>query len=307
MRPSLVVTALLAVAVLVPAAPAAAQAPAVCPATFEVLHDDTIGKLRLPAGPYEITTRGGISCAAAAERFREFLEDFDGVLPRPWRLNVAAASFTRGSSAVGFSVARTQSPHGGGGGGRHPATGTRCPGTFQVLHNDRIGQLRLKAGLYRITLLSTGKLTCSRAATLFARFLQDFDGVLPRPWALNVATGTFRRGAGHVGFRVKPFSGTPSGGGGSGVHPRNARVCPTFRVLHDDRIGKLALPRGKYSVTLLKGGGLTCPSASMWFTDFLDNDYTGRLPRPWKLNAQTGTFTRGSAANGGFRVKLLRG
>ena len=40
----------------------------------------------------------------------------------------------------------------------------------------------------------------------------------------------------------------------------------------------------------------------MWFTRFLDEDFAGMLPRPWKLNVPTATFTRG-APNVGFRVK----
>jgi hypothetical protein len=182
-------------------------------------------------------------------------------------------------------------------------TGARCRGTFRVLHDDRIGKLKLQAGNYRITLLSTKGITCSRAAILFARLLQDYDGVLPRPWALDVATGTFRRGAARVGFRVKPYSGSRTGGGGSGVHPRNAQQCPgNFRVLNSTRIGKLKLARGPYRITTLKGGGLTCQQASMWFTRFLDEDFAGMLPRPWRLNVQSATFTRG-ASNVGFRVK----
>ena len=111
------------------------------------------------------------------------------------------------------------------------------------------------------------------------------------------------RGAGHVGFRVKPYSGARTGGGGSGVHPRNAQRCRgNFRVLNSTRIGELKLPRGAYRITTLAGGGLTCQQAAMWFTRFLDEDFAGMLPRPWKLNVPTATFTRG-APNVGFRVK----
>jgi hypothetical protein len=208
MRPSLrrssIATGLLSIAVLLPAAPAAAQAPTVCPATFEVLHDDSIGALDLPQGHYQVTVRGGLDCTASTQLFARFLEDFDGRLPRPWRLDAGAASFSSGSSGVGFSVARVATPSGGGGGGRHPVSGLACPSSFAVLHNDRIGQLRLPAGAYRVTLLALGRPTCRRAARLFARFLDDFDGKLPRPWALDPQTATFRRGAASFGFRVKP-------------------------------------------------------------------------------------------------------
>lgn len=208
LRRSLIATGLLSLAVLIPAAPAAAQSPNICPATFHVLHNDSIGKLKLQAGHYQVTVRGGLSCAASTDWFARFLEDWDGVLPRPWKMNVAAASFTRGNSGVGFSVVRVAKPSGGGGGGRHPGYGKLCPGTFRVLHNDRIGALRLAKGQYTITLLSLTGPSCDRASKLLANFLDnDWSGILPRPWVLDPQTATFRRGAANFGFRVKPFSG----------------------------------------------------------------------------------------------------
>jgi hypothetical protein len=207
LRRSLIATGLLSIAALLPAAPAAAQSPTVCPATFHVLHDDRIGSLELPAGNYQVTVRGGLSCAASSEWFTRFLEDFDGVLPRPWRLDAASASFSRGNSGIGFGVARVNTPSGGGGGGRHPLSGRLCPGTFRVLNNDRIGALRLPKGPYAITVLSLDRPTCARASRLFANFLNDFTGMLPRPWSLDAQTATFRRGAASFGFRVKPVSG----------------------------------------------------------------------------------------------------
>ncbi len=130
------------------------------------------------------------------------------MLPRPWKLNASAQSFSRGSSGAGFSVVRVANPSGGGGGGRHPGYGTLCPGTFRVLHNDRIGVLTLPKGRYTITRLSLTGPSCGRASQLFTNFLDnDFDGILPRPWGLDPQTGTFRRGAGNFGFRVKPFGG----------------------------------------------------------------------------------------------------
>lgn len=207
LRRSLITAGLLSLAVAIPAAPAAAQSPTVCPATFHVLHNDSIGKLKLAAGNYQVTVRGGLSCPASTEWLARFLEDFDGILPRPWKLNVGAASFSRGNSGVGFSIARVNTPSGGGGGGRHPGYGRLCPGTFRVLHNDRIGALRLPKGPYTITVLSLNQPTCGQASRLFTNFLDDSDGVLPGAWAVDPQTGTFRRGAASFGFRVKPFGG----------------------------------------------------------------------------------------------------
>jgi hypothetical protein len=307
MRLSLLITALVSIIALLPAS-ASAQATAVCPATFDVLHDDQIGSVSLRAGSYDVTVRGGLSCANASDLFREFLEDYDGRLPGGWRVTQTTgggASFS-GRRGVGFTAARAAGPHGGGG-GQHPHGGARCPGTFRVLHNDRIGPLRLSRGSYRITLLSTHNLSCARASRLFAQFLQDYDGALPRPWALNVQTATFRRGAASYGFRVKPWSGANTGGGGSGVHPRAGRCPNTFQVLNNTRIGRLKLPRGRYWIYLLSARGLTCQQAASQFTRFLDEDFAGMLPSPWALNVGTATFTRGAGSQVGFRVKPVRG
>ena len=172
----------------------------------------------------------------------------------------------------------------------HAQTGavpTACPGTFQVLNNDRIGTLSLRAGAYTITVQNQAVLSCAQASALFTRFLEDYDGVLPRPWIYDFAIGQFVGGGGQA-FSVA-FTGGGGGGGGR---------CPsTFSVRHDDRIGALRLPAGPYTVTVQ---GLSCAAASRLFAAFLQ-DYDGVLPRPWRLNAQTGRFTRSSSIN--FRVK----
>src|SRR4051812_15155228 len=69
-----------------PSAPAQTGSPAVCPATFEVLHDDSVGKLVLAKGAYTVTLldRSALTCAEASDLLRQFLEDFDGRLQRPW-------------------------------------------------------------------------------------------------------------------------------------------------------------------------------------------------------------------------------
>ncbi len=206
LRRTLIATALVSFAALLPATTASAQTGSICPATFHVLHNDQIGNLKLQAGDYQVTVRGGLSCSESSQWFARFLEDWDGVLPRPWKMNVRAQSFSRGNSGVGFSVVRVANPNGGGGGGRHPGYGTLCPGTFRVLHNDRIGALRLPKGQYTITRLSSiAGPSCAQASRLFTNFLDnDYAGILPRPWGLDPQTGTFRRGAGNYGFRVKP-------------------------------------------------------------------------------------------------------
>jgi hypothetical protein len=179
-----------------------------CP-SFQVLHNDHIGKLSLPAGSYQIIigNQRKLSCASAADLFRQFLQDYDGVLPDGWRVQARKSRFVQPSSGDAFKVRRIKGgggKGGGGGGGAHPATGRACAAPFTVLHNDRIGNLKLKAGKYRITLLAVGRLSCQRASKLFTRFLQDYDGILPGQWRLDPKTATFSKSA-HVGFRVKPF------------------------------------------------------------------------------------------------------
>jgi hypothetical protein len=290
---------LIAVAVLLMPSTAAA-APETCPSTFTVLHDDRIGSFQVPAGHYQLTTleSSRLSCAAAADAFRRFLEDWDGRLPAPWRLDAATSTFTA-SGGAGFRIARVGAPSGGGG-GRHPATGVLCPGVFRVQHDDWIGSFDLPRGEYTVVLLSVGPLSCDRAMRLFATFLTDFDGRLPRPWLLDPVTGTFLRGSHWVGFRIEEAV-TPLPGPTPSVRGRR---CPgTFRVLHNDRIGALRLPAGRYRITRTGTRAPSCAASSRALARFLEIP-SGRLPRPWRLNAAAGAFTRSSG--GGFRVKAVR-
>ena len=80
--------------------------------------------------------------------------------------------------------------------------------------------------------------------------------------------------------------------------------CPTFKVLHNDRIGPAVLPQGTYEIKLLIPN-FTCANASKRFTQFL-RDYDGNLPPPWGVLAiETGTaiFTR--SGQNAFRVRRL--
>jgi hypothetical protein len=186
------------------------------------------------------------------------------------------------------------------------AARVKCPGTFRVLHDDHIGRLALPAGSYRITILASGRPSCSQASALFTRFLEDFDGNLPKPWRINVADSTFVKSPG-VGFHVARGTGGGGGGsGGGGRHPRTGRFCPgTFSVLHNDLIGKLRLPKGKYWIVLLQNKGLSCGQASALFSKFL-SDPNGNLTPPWVVDPQTGKFRHGHGGFG-FRVKPAGG
>jgi hypothetical protein len=280
-------------------ASAQTTAPASCPGTFEVLHNDSVGALYLPAGPYVIIVLNPstLSCHDASELFREFLEDYNGRLAGGWRVDPSTATFTRASQSFRVTAASPTPPT--------PPSKRVCPSYFTVLHNDQIGSFAIRRGRYRITLLSVGRISCALASNAFARFLQDFDGILPRPWFIDPSTGTFMRGSRYVGFRIKPWSGPLPPNGGGGRHPSTGGKCAgTFRVVHNDRIGKLRLPRGPYLINAF--GNVSCAQASTRFASFLANDYTGVLPRPWRLQVTTGTFLRGTGSQNGFRVKPAR-
>jgi hypothetical protein len=73
---------------------------------------------------------------------------------------------------------------------------------------------------------------------------------------------------------VAAFSLLALGGAGSA----SAAVCPSFKVLHDDRIGAVVLPAGSYEV--ITEGGLSCRGASQLFARFLQ-DWDGNLPHRW--------------------------
>jgi hypothetical protein len=169
---------------LTAAAPASAAS---CP-TFRVLHNDRIGPASLPAGNYSVTVEPGLSCQAASQLLARFLEDWDGNLPKPWRVAAEGsgrASFTRGD-LPGFSVRRVEGASDGG----NNILGKLCTGTFTVNAGSRVGPLFFPQGQYLIYLPAKSGITCRRASVLFTRFLAA-GGALPEPWQLNSQTATF--------------------------------------------------------------------------------------------------------------------
>lgn len=297
---TLVVAALATLALALPAAPAAAATR--CRASFHVLHDDHIGRMSLPAGQYTLRVVG-IRCASAARLFAEFLQDYDGHLRYPWRAAPRTRTFIRGNGPVTFSVRRQTYPPTP----PRPPTPSNpatCPGTFSVLHNDHIGPLQFPRGAYQLRLLGPD-LTCQRAAQLFARFLDHPSGALPAPWTLGAPPGAstgavfndLPDGTAFSALRV----GSDTGGGGH--TPDGGTVCPgSFRVLHNDNIGSLYLPAGRYRITLRAHEPLTCAQASSLLTSFLA---AARVPRGWVLDATSASFIRRSD-HAGFRIKPVR-
>jgi hypothetical protein len=83
--------------------------------------------------------------------------------------------------------------------------------------------------------------------------------------------------------------------------------CPSFRVLHNDRIGPASLPAGNYAVTPNAGSGLTCGAASKLFTRFLE-DYDGALPGGWRVIPQgSGKASFAKGTQPGFAVERTGG
>ncbi|HVO55282.1 MAG TPA: hypothetical protein VMT37_12805 [Solirubrobacterales bacterium] len=83
----------------------------------------------------------------------------------------------------------------------------------------------------------------------------------------------------------------------AGAGSASAAGCPSFRVLHNDRIGAASFPAGPY--TLTPSAGLTCARTSALFARFLE-DWDGNLPGSWRVIAQgsgKAKFTNGAGAS----------
>lgn len=175
---------------------------------FKVLHDDRIGPAKLPAGTYSVTAAEDLGCEAASKLFARFLQDWDGNLPRPWRVTSEGsgkASFSRGSGDGGFIV-RLSSTSGGGG---NPEIGKLCPGTFTVNAGADVGPLFFAKGGYLLYIPAKSGISCRRASVLFTRFLASPGGALPSPWQVKTQTATFYKPAHPLrsAFRVEPEDG----------------------------------------------------------------------------------------------------
>ena len=176
--------------------PTRAPAPTVCPGTFQVLNNDHVGALSLPAGPYVISITGKLGCRQASSLFTTFLYQWTGNLPGGWV--VTSNGFRKGATAFTVTRSRRKPPS--------PAPSSRtCPGTFTVLHNTRIGPAAFAQGNYVVSLLkaSTSHFSCQTASRTFAYFLNTrYAKPLPYPWLLTTKTTTFTEKTDGVGFRV---------------------------------------------------------------------------------------------------------
>ncbi len=304
MRRLLIATLLLLCATpAVAHAQSTAAASGTCP-QFQVLHDDKIGSLSLPAGYYAITvsTPSTLSCSQAADLFREFLLDFDGRLSGGWKVNASTSSFRRSSPNQGFAVARTGSSVPAGTSTTRIVSGGICPATFELSHDDHIGSLDIPAGKYILTLVGVGRMTCDQAATSLAKFLQDYDGKLPKPWFVDDETATFLKGTINNGFTLEPLVGSPPGKLTLKL-PGDGTPCPgVFSVQHGGRLDKLRVKKGDYLFVPLANSKLSCQEVVDLMREFLaipDN----ALPSPWVVDRSTGTLRKGKRSKVGFRLK----
>jgi len=78
-----------------------------------------------------------------------------------------------------------------------------------------------------------------------------------------------------------------------------AATCQApLELSSDGRAGPLALERSAYTITVADSGRLSCDQARRELRGFLERD-DGRLPRPWTVDRQTSTFTRGDPRDAG--------
>ena len=95
----------------------------------------------------------------------------------------------------------------------------------------------------------------------------------------------------------------PSAAGAAGTGG-SATACPgTFTVLHNDQIGNLSLPAGRYAVTVQTPVNLTCADASKLFASFLRLP-SGNLPNGWRVNANRARFANRSHQPGLLRPQV---
>jgi hypothetical protein len=276
------------------------SAPVVCPGTFQVLNNDHVGSLSLPAGPYVISITGSLTCTQASSLFTTFLNQWTGNLPGGWV--VTSNGFRKGATA--FTVARSHRKP------PSPAPSSRtCPGTFSVLHNTRIGPAAFAQGNYVVTLLkaSTSHFSCQTASRTFAYFLNTrFSKPLPYPWLLTTKTRTFTQKTNGVGFRVaastllgaRQTGPKVTAGGGETV---GIPCRPLYDVISNNaRIDNFVLDKGAYQIWAI--GNLSCAQARQDVARAVALRTT--LPKGWKHNIKSAIVTVGGGR--GFRLKLAQ-
>jgi hypothetical protein len=174
-----------------------------------------------------------------------------------------------------------------------------------VLHDDRIGVASLPAGNYFLQ-TADDNLSCQSAAQLFARFLEDWDGNLPKPW-LAVSHGTGKASFARRGLPaiyVERISSGDNAGGNTAL----GKLCPgSFTVNAGSQVGPLFFPKGQYLIYIPARSGISGRRGSVLFTRFLAAP-GGTLPYPWRLLNQTATFYKAAhPERSAFRIEPING
>jgi hypothetical protein len=188
--------------------------------------------------------------------------------------------------------------------GPAPASAETCP-NFKVLHDDRIGVANLPAGNYFLQ-SADDEISCQDASRLFARFLQDWDGKLPKPWVV-VSHGTGKASFARRGLPAI-YVERISSGDNAGGNPELGKLCPgTFTVNAGSYVGPLFFAKGEYLIYIPAQSAITCRRASVLFTRFLAAP-GGTLPFPWRVTSQTATFYKSAhPLRSAFRIEPENG
>lgn len=258
---------------------ASASAANTCP-SFHVLHNDSIGKVKIPAGQYSVSPKG-VTCKNSAILIERFLDDYDGNLPDGWTITGGSSIvFKKSGTSESITMKRTTvAPSGGGGSDTQNGV---CPGSFTVLHNDKVGGMPLKAGQYQIR---TKGLYCWFDTQKLAYFL-DYNetGKLPSPWTVVSALKKIQRSPNHY-FTLKYL-----GNSGGGYHPGSmVRCSKTLTVKTAGLLAGMTFAPGVYYVNVAPG--TTCAGATNLFSQWLA---AGAVNNSWKVNSQTATFSLNS-------------
>ncbi|HTU13566.1 MAG TPA: hypothetical protein VMF31_00065 [Solirubrobacterales bacterium] len=97
------IAALLVALLLGLAGSQSAQAARVNCGTFTILHNDHIKKVKFPKGDYNISANK-LTCKQSTKLLKQFLNDPDGILRKPWVVN-KNRKFARGKgSRVNFKL-----------------------------------------------------------------------------------------------------------------------------------------------------------------------------------------------------------
>ena len=161
------------------------------------------------------------------------------------------------------------------------------------------GQLHDHAARRRTAALRAG------LARISARFLQDFDGILPRPWFLDRETGTFMRGRRNVGFRVKEdvLPRTPTGTAAAPIRPAPAARAPSGSSTTTDRL-PAAPERPVHDHAPASGQAVLRPRIRV--LPQLPAGLRRRAAAPVGAESADGDIHARSGSDTGFRVKPAR-